>query len=76
MVNCVLENSKDRTVGFESTEQKSLEVVDIVLQSFDGFCLVCIVVLVVKRQVADLHLLERKRRRCQLYNNISQFAVA
>lgn len=37
MVDCVLENVGDRTVVFGRNEQKSLDVVDIVLQSFDGF---------------------------------------
>ncbi len=75
MVDCVLEHAGDRTVVFGRNEQKALGSLDFVLQPFDGLGLVRVVVLVVERQVADLHLLERELRRCQFYNGVCQLAV-
>src|SRR5450759_3434414 len=75
VVDCVLEHAGDRAVVFGRNEQKALGALDFVLQPLDGLGLVRVVVLVVKRQVADLHLLERKLRGCQFYNGACQFAV-
>ena len=48
---------------------------DFVFESFDGLGLVRVVILVVQRQVTDLHLLEREIRRRQFYNGVRQLAI-
>src|SRR5208283_80313 len=75
VVDGVLEYTRYRTVVFGCNEQNALGVLDFVLQSLDGLGLVRVIVLIVWRQVTDLHLLERKLRRRQLYNGISKFAI-
>jgi hypothetical protein len=59
-------------VVFVSNKEKALGGTDFVFESFDGLSLVCVVVLVVKRQVFDLHLFESELRRRQLYHGVRQ----
>ena len=58
VINRVLEHTGDRTVVFSGDEQQALSRRDFGLQPLDGLGWVRVVVLVVQRQVADLHLLE------------------
>ena len=52
-----------------------MSTLDYVLQTFDGFCLVSVIILVVKRQVIDFGLRERKFRQRQLDNGACQISV-
>src|ERR1035437_5835383 len=75
MVDRVLEHPGNGTVVFGSDEQKTPGRSTFALQPLDRLGLVRVVVLVVKRQVADLHLLERKLRRRQFHDGIRQLTV-
>ena len=56
-------------------EQEALGGPDLALQPLDGLRLVGVVILVVERQVADLHLPERELRWCQSRDGVRELAV-
>ena len=63
VINGVLEHTWYRTVVFGRNEQNSLSAFDFVLQPLDGLSLIRVVVLIVQRQITDLHLLKLELRR-------------
>jgi hypothetical protein len=66
MIDRVLEHAGQRTVVLGR---------DVGLQPRDGRARARVIILVVERQVADLHLVDRERRRRQFRHGLSQLAI-
>ena len=75
VVDGILQNAGDGPVVFRRDEQQPPRRRDFLLDALDGLSLICVVVLIVQRQVADLELFERNLRRRQFSYRIGELAV-